>query len=84
MAGLGTPGKRRGIGGGGGNMQAPPTAPGNGSGGPGIIGGGINVSPAFNEVADATTGRITLAMVNLTILLGIGFYVWTRSAQGGG
>lgn len=79
------PNKFRGIGSqGGGNLQAPPTAPSNGSGGPGVLGGAVNVSPAWSEVADATTGRVTLGIVNLTILAMIGFYVWTRSAQGGG
>lgn len=78
-------GKYRGMGGqGGASVQAPPTAPSNGSGGPGILGAGPNVAPAWQEVADATTGRITLGVVNLTILAMIGFYVWTRSAQGGG
>lgn len=68
----------------GGSVQAAPTNPGNGSGGPGILGGTVNFSPALSEVSDITTGRITLGMVNLTMLLMIGFYVWTRSAQGGG
>lgn len=81
---MGPAGKRRGISsGGGGNVQAPPTTPSNGSGGPGVL-GTFSVTPAVNEVADAATGRITLAMVDLTILAMIGFYLWTRSAQGGG
>jgi hypothetical protein len=71
---------------GGGNLQAAPTAPSNGSGGPGILGMGatVNVSPAVSEVSDVMTGRVTLGLINLTILAMIGFYVWTRSAQGGG
>lgn len=75
-------------------IQAPPTNPGNGSGGPGLLRGlaqgdtgrlpGVNLAPALAEVGDAKTGRITLGMVNLTILAMLGFYYWTRSAQGGG
>lgn len=73
-------------------VQSPPTNPGNGSGGPGILRGlgdtasmpSINLSPALSEVSEATTGRVTLGMVNLTILAMLGFYYWTRSAQGGG
>ena len=75
-------------------IQAPPTNPGNGSGGPGILRGlaqgdtgrlaGVNLSPALGEVSAAKSGRITLGMVNLTILAMLGFYWWTRSAQGGG
>lgn len=79
----------RGINGQGGlSLMAPPTTPSNGSGGPGILGGPVgqtvNVQPAIAEISDVTTGRITLGLVNLTILLMIGFYAWTRSAQGGG
>lgn len=76
-------------------VQAPPTNPGNGSGGPGILRGiatgdtgrlpGVAaLSPAIAEVGEVRTGRITLGMVNLTILAMLGFYYWTRSAQGGG
>lgn len=81
---MGPTGKRRGISsGGGGNVQAPPTSPSSGSGGPGVL-GTFNVTPALSEVSDLKTGRITLALVDLTILAMIGFYLWTRSAQGGG
>lgn len=78
--------RRRGIGGGGSNAQAAPTAPGNGSGGPGVLmGGTANVSAAAgDEITDLMAGRITLGLVNITILALIGFYIWTRSAQGGG
>lgn len=71
-------------------VSAPPTAPDNGSGGPGVLGGigntmsGLNFSAATSEISDVTTGRITLGMVNFTILLMLGFYWWTRTAQGGG
>lgn len=72
-------------------VQAPPTNPQSGSGGPGILAGlgdtatrSLSIAPALAEVSDATTGRITLGMVNLTILVMLGFYWWTRSAQGGG
>lgn len=75
----------------GGIVQSSPLTPESGSGGPGIIGGfgntaggRISVAPALSEVSDAMTGRITLGMVNLTILAMLGFYYWTRSAQGGG
>lgn len=78
----------RGIGGAkGGTVNAPPTSPQNGSGGEGRIAGIIpqfNFAPAIGEIGDVTTGRITLGLVNLTILALVGFYVWTRSAQGGG
>lgn len=78
-------GRLRGMGSlGGANVQAPPTASGNGSGGPGILGGTVNASPAFDELSDITTGRITLGAINFVILAMIGFYFWTRSAQGGG
>lgn len=74
----------RGIGRGG-TVNAPPTAPSNGSGGEGALNiGPLNIAPVVGEIGDATTGRITLGMVNLTILALIGFYWWTRSAQGGG
>lgn len=72
-------------------VQAPPTNPGNGSGGPGVLRafgdtgrGGINLSPAIGEASDVKTGRITLAAVNTIIIVMVGFYYWTRSAQGGG
>lgn len=62
-----------------------PAAPGNGSGGPGTLPGtSISFAPALGELGDITTGRVTLAAVNLTILAMLGFYYWTRSAQGGG
>lgn len=68
-------------------VNAPPTAPGNGSGGAGTLPGtgtSVSFSPAVAELGDITTGRLTLAMVNTVILLMLGFYWWTRSAQGGG
>lgn len=68
---------------GGANVQAPPTSPQNGSGGVGVL-GSVNLTPAINEISDVRTGRITLGMVNLTILAFVAFYYWTRSAQGGG
>jgi hypothetical protein len=79
----------RGIGGArGGTVNAPPTSPQNGSGGEGRIAGiipsSLNFSPAIGEITDVTTGRITLGLVNLTILGMLAFYWWTRSAQGGG
>lgn len=79
-----TKGRLRGMTGlGGAIAQAPPTSPQNGSGGPGVL-GAVNLAPALNEISDVRTGRITLGMVNLTILAFVAFYYWTRSAQGGG
>jgi hypothetical protein len=80
------PTKNRGIGNTArGFVNAPPTNPGNGSGGAGTLPGtSVNFSPAFAEIGDVTTGRVTLGMVNFTILLMLGFYYWTRTAQGGG
>jgi hypothetical protein len=66
-----------------------PTNPSSGSGGAGTIGAGSNGGGGFSfaaaraEIDDATTGRITLGVVNLVILGMIAFYIWTRSAQGG-
>lgn len=78
-------GKRYGIGSGGAAINAAPTAPSNGSGGPGALRvGPLDFSPAVGEIGDITTGRITLGMVNLVIVGMIAFYWWTRSAQGGG
>jgi hypothetical protein len=72
----------------GGTAQVPPVYASNGSGGEGMIGGavargGLSFASAKSEIADATTGRITLGVVNLVILGMVGFYLWTRSAQGG-
>lgn len=80
------PSKFRGLGsGGGGAVNAAPTAPSNGSGGEGALNvGPLNFSAAANEISDVTTGRITLGMVNLTIVAMLAFYIWTRSVQGGG
>lgn len=70
-------------------VQTPPLSPESGSGGAGVLTArgdtkGINLSPALSEIGDATTGRITLGMVNTTILAMLLFYYWTRTAQGGG
>lgn len=79
------PTRFRGMGSGGAAVNAAPTAPGNGSGGEGALAiGPLNFSSAVAEIGDVTTGRITLGMVNFTILAMIAFYIWTRSAQGGG
>ena len=80
------PTKYRGMGGGGGAKSGatPPTSPQNGSGGGGIIPiGASNFAPAVSEISDITTGRITLSMVNFTILALLGFYWVTRGSQGG-
>lgn len=70
------------------NATTPPTNPGNGSGGAGTLGsvkggGGFSIAAARSEIGDATTGRITLAIVDLALIGIVAFYVWTRSAQGG-
>lgn len=83
------PTKYRGMGwnGGGGNSNAAPVAPGNGSGGAGPLGltadGGPNLGPAKGEISDALAGRITLGVVNLTIVALLAFYIYTRSTQNG-
>jgi len=74
------------------SFQAAPLSPESGSGGPGILRGmgetararGLDFSAATSEVREVTTGRVTLGMVNATVLVMILFYYWTRSAQGGG
>jgi hypothetical protein len=65
--------------------QPAPAAPGQGSGGagslraaPAAIGGAVRT-----DVSDATAGRLTLGVVELSLVALIAFYVWTRSAQGG-
>jgi hypothetical protein len=52
-------------------------------GGSNYAGAGFSLAPATGEIGDALTGRITLGVVNFTILAMIAFYVWTRGAQGG-
>ena len=76
---MSVPSRMRGIGGGA-IVNAPPAAPSNGSGGPGILG----IKPAMSSLSDLTTGRVTLGLVNIAIVGMVGFYFWTRSAQGGG
>lgn len=36
------------------------------------------------ELSDVMTGRVSLLMLNTLIIALILFYLWTRSAQGGG
>lgn len=43
----------------------------------------LNFSSAQNDISDAMAGRVTLAMLDLIIIGLIGFYVFTKSAQGG-
>ena len=81
--------RRRGIGSGiasgaQGIVNAPPTAPGNGSGGAGVLGGAAFANSVTGEIDDLMAGRITLGMVGLVVVGFVGFYIWTRSAQGGG
>lgn len=67
----------------GGVVQTPPTNPGNGSGGAGILGLPTSLAGARAELADVTTGRITLGVINIALVSVIAFYFWTRSVQGG-
>lgn len=43
----------------------------------------VNFTAARQDITDAMAGRITLAMLDLIVLGLIGFYVWTKTAQGG-
>lgn len=88
--GIGNTARARGI------VNALPTSPESGSGGAGTLRGTASavgetargwradLSPAVGEVGQITTGRVTLGMVNATVLALIVFYYWTRTAQGGG
>jgi hypothetical protein len=61
-----------------------PAAPSGGSGP--VMGGNLSVvdfSSARNDISDAMAGRVTLAMLDLIVLALIGFYLFTKSAQGG-
>lgn len=62
----------------------PPVYPSNGSGPPGILGAATpGISAAQGEISDLMAGRITLALVEIAFVGLIGFYLWTRSSQGG-
>lgn len=72
----------------GANAQTPPTNPGNGSGGAGVLGamrtgGGFTAATIRTDLSDVTTGRLTLGVIELALVGLIAFYIWTRSAQGG-
>lgn len=43
----------------------------------------LNFSAVRSDVSDVMAGRVTLAMLDLIILALIGFYVATKTAQGG-
>ncbi len=43
----------------------------------------VDFSSARNDLSDAMAGRVTLAMLDLIILAIIGFYIYTKSSQGG-
>ena len=45
--------------------------------------GGLSFTQAQSEIRAGMSGRISLAMLDLIILSMIGFYIWTRNAQGG-
>lgn len=69
-------------------VSVPPTNPGNGSGGAGVLapaaaGGRAVATSVRSDVSDLTAGRITLGLVELTVVSLIAFYLWTRSQQGG-
>lgn len=86
---MGPQGKFRGLGGtltgaSTGIVNAPPTHTGNGSGGAGVLGGNVSSASIGGEIDDLLAGRITLGVVSLSIIGLVAFYVWTRSAQGGG
>ncbi len=67
-------------------VAAPPTNMGNGSGGPGMLGGTVTAvgTSIGNDIDDLRAGRFTLGAVGLSVVVLIAFYMWTRSAQGGG
>lgn len=78
---------RYGIGSASGRRMAAPTNAGNGSGGAGALpgtSGGFAIAGAIkSDVSDLTAGRVTLGLVNVTLLGLIAFYIWTRTRQGG-
>lgn len=43
----------------------------------------VDFSSAQQDLSDAMAGRVTLAMLDLIVLALIGFYLYTKSAQGG-
>ncbi len=43
----------------------------------------LDFSSARNDISDAMAGRVTLAMLDLIVLALVGFYIVTKSAQGG-
>lgn len=49
----------------------------------GLLRGPVDFTAARGEISDVTSGRVTLAMLDLIIIGLIGFYVMTRTAQGG-
>lgn len=62
--------------------SAAPAAPNSGaSGSSGLP--SIDFTSARSDISDAMAGRVTLAMLDLIILALIGFYVATKTAQGG-
>lgn len=69
-------------------FATPPTNPGNGSGGAGVLApaaqsGRAVATSVRSDITDLTAGRITLGLVELTLVGLIAFYLWTRSQQGG-
>lgn len=78
--GIGSPSGRK-----GGAVNAAPTAPGNGSGGAGALFQAPAAAASWvrSDLSDLRTGQITLGLVELSVLVLIGFYLWTRSNQGG-
>lgn len=64
------------------SVAGPVAAPNSGVG-PSSSASVVDFSSARNDVSDAMAGRFTLAMLDLIVLALIGFYIYTKSAQGG-
>lgn len=64
-------------------VAAGPAAAPNGGGGLASSATNLDFSSARNDISDAMAGRVTLAMLDLFVLALIGFYIYTKSSQGG-
>jgi hypothetical protein len=49
----------------------------------GLMRSPVDFTAVRSDVSDITAGRVTLAMLDLILLGLIGFYLWTKTAQGG-
>lgn len=45
--------------------------------------GGVSFTSAQRDISEGMSGRVSLAMLDFIILAMLGFYLWTRNAQGG-